>query len=63
MWKIILAVLPLAGCVTTDDNGLRAMLADHYTRADVDAINAEMACKQLARNLVQIARCERAARR
>jgi hypothetical protein len=33
-------------------------LASYYSRADVDAINAEIVCKQAARNLVQIARCE-----
>ena len=29
-----------------------------YTRAQVDALNAEAACKALARTLVQVARCE-----
>lgn len=29
-----------------------------YTRADVDAINATSQCKQLARTMVQVARCE-----
>lgn len=28
-----------------------------YSRADVDAINAEMACRHLARNLLQIEKC------
>lgn len=58
MWKVLLIVLPLAGCVTTDDNGLRSMLADRYTRADVDALMIGAQCRQLARNLVQMARCE-----
>jgi hypothetical protein len=61
MWKIALIVLPLAGCVTTDRE-VSAYLERYYTRAEVEAINAEMACKQLARNLVQIARCERGRR-
>jgi hypothetical protein len=34
-----------------------AYLERYYTRAEVDAINAEIECRQLARNLVQIARC------
>jgi hypothetical protein len=49
--------LMLTGCVTTDRE-VSDYLAAYYSRADVDAINAEMACKQQARTLVQIARCE-----
>jgi type IV pilus biogenesis protein CpaD/CtpE len=49
--------LALSGCVTTDRE-VSAYLDRYYTRADVDAINAEAQCKLLARNLVQIARCE-----
>ena len=45
-------VLSLGGCLVTDRETLV------YTRSDVDAINAEAQCKLLARNLVQIARCE-----
>jgi hypothetical protein len=58
MRTIVVAVLilPLAGCVTTDRE-VAAYLDRYYTRADVDAINAEMACRQLARNLVQVSRC------
>jgi hypothetical protein len=56
MWKALLIVLPLAGCITDREEG--ALLASYYNRAEVDAINAQMACKQAARNLVQIARCE-----
>ena len=54
MRAIVLALLGLAlgGCVITDREQV------YYSRADVDAINAEAQCKQLARNLVQIARCE-----
>jgi hypothetical protein len=29
-----------------------------YTKPETDAINAEQQCKALARNMVQIARCE-----
>ena len=54
MRPIVLALLGMAlgGCVITDREQI------YYSRADVDAINAEMSCKQLAKNLVQIARCE-----
>ena len=54
---LALLTLTLSGCVTTDRE-VTAYLDNYYSRADVDAINAEMACKQLARNLVQIARCQ-----
>ena len=47
----MLLTLALAGCATTVD------LTDYYSRADVDAINAETACRQMARNLVQVSRC------
>ena len=55
MRVIALALLgvALSGCMVTDREA-----ALFYTRADVDAITAEMQCKQLARNLVQVARCE-----
>ena len=56
MWKVILLVLPLAGCVTDQDVALLAL--NYPTRSEVEAVNAEQACKQLARNLVQVARCE-----
>ena len=44
--------LTLSGCVVTDREQL------YYTRADVDALNARSECRLLARNLVQIARCD-----
>jgi hypothetical protein len=55
MWPLLallLLCLLMAGCVTNviDD-------PDAYTRADVDAINAETQCRNLARNLVQAQRC------
>jgi hypothetical protein len=53
MWKIMLIALPLAGCVSTDDNGLRALLEERASRADL-----AVACKNAARTLVQIARCD-----
>jgi hypothetical protein len=48
--------LALSGCVTTDRE-VTAYLERYYSRAEVDAINAQISCRQLARNLVQIARC------
>ena len=61
MWKVLLITLPRAGCVTTDDRGLAVMLADRdrTVRSDLDAVLAELVCKQNARTLVQIARCTR----
>ena len=50
----MLALL-LTSCVTDQDIALLA--SSYYSRADVDAINAEIACRQMARNLVQIERC------
>ena len=44
--------LTLSGCMITDREVL------YYTRADVDAIQARSECRGLARNLVQIARCD-----
>jgi hypothetical protein len=52
MWKVLPITLLLSGCMVTDREGPL-----FYTRADVDAITAEMQCKALARNLVQISRC------
>ena len=55
MWKVLLIALPLGGCLTTDD----MVIFDRYpTRSEIDARNAEIVCKQAARTLVQVARCE-----
>jgi hypothetical protein len=48
---VVLALLT-AGCIISDDREVR-----YYTRADIDAINAEMACRRLARNLLQVEQC------
>jgi hypothetical protein len=49
-------LLLLPGCVSDRD---WLLISDSfYSRAQVDAINAEAQCKALARNLVQISRCE-----
>jgi hypothetical protein len=56
---LIVPLLMLTGCITDQDTAyFDRYLASYYSRADVDAINAEIVCKQAARNLVQIARCE-----
>ena len=54
---IVLGMLAmvLSGCITIED---RYIFNDYYSRSQVDAINAEQQCKALARNLVQINRCE-----
>jgi hypothetical protein len=44
--------LSLGGCLATTREPLT------YTQAEINAINAETACKALARNLVQVARCD-----
>lgn len=60
----MLALLtPLGGCMVTDryaENEVvtERFLADRfYTRAEIDAINAESQCRLMARNLVQVYRC------
>jgi hypothetical protein len=50
--RVIVICLLLGGCVSTGRDGIV------YTKAEVDAINARTECKLLARNLVQIARCD-----
>jgi hypothetical protein len=56
---VILLPLLLTGCITDQDaNYLDRYFSGYYSRADVDALNAQVACKQLARTLVQISRCE-----
>jgi PBP1b-binding outer membrane lipoprotein LpoB len=47
---ILLLALLLSGCI---DRGVVP-----YTAAEVDAINARTECKRLARNSVEIARCD-----
>jgi hypothetical protein len=59
--KAILLALLLGGCVTADRQlytRAEIIAPAGYTRAEVDAINAELACKALARSLLQVARCE-----
>jgi hypothetical protein len=52
----------LGGCQLVDRDmyvrELGIVQSNYYTRADVDALNATSQCKLLARNLVQVARCD-----
>ena len=52
VYAMILMPLLTTGCMITDGRQIR-----YYTQADVDAINAEIACRRLARNLLQIEQC------
>jgi hypothetical protein len=54
MRTIILGVIGvlLSSCIATTREPIV------YTQTEIDAINARIQCKQLARNLVQISRCE-----
>ena len=53
---LVLIALSIGGC-TQQRLGLELYDPEVYKRAEVDAINAEMMCKQGARTPVQIARC------
>ena len=52
---LAILALSLGGCLT--DREALYLQQQFYSRADIDAINAEAACKRLARDLVQVARC------
>ncbi len=45
-------VLSLGGCLATTREELV------YSRAEIDAINARSECRLLARNLLQVTRCD-----
>ena len=53
---LVIATLSIGGCAQ-QRLGLELYDPDVYKRAEVDAIQAEVQCKQLARTPVQIARC------
>jgi hypothetical protein len=62
MWKAsLLLPLLLTGCLTLEEQRVieDSYRLRYYTRAEVDAINAAIVCREQARNLVQIARCNR----
>jgi uncharacterized lipoprotein YmbA len=46
-----MAVL-LSGCIVTDRE------VRYYTAADIDAITSQMECRAIARNYLQLARCD-----
>ena len=52
---LVILALTLGGCLT--DREAIYLQTQYYSRADIDAINAEAACKRIARTLVQIHRC------
>ena len=47
---VVLAVL-LSGCIVVTERPA------YYTRYEMDAINAEVACRSMARNMLQMERC------
>lgn len=63
MIRAAMLVLVLAGCSSRYEaqhsvgRGPVAEPADVYSRAEVDAINAEVTCRALARTMLQAARC------
>ena len=60
MWKAsLLLPLLLTGCLTTEEALYINSNFDRVpTRHEIAARNAEIACKNMARTLVQIARCD-----
>ena len=61
MWKAsLLLPLLLTSCLTLDEQRQidETYRFRFYSRAEVDALNARSECRLLARNLVQIARCD-----
>lgn len=56
---LILGVLLLTGCNVTLDRApvVTVTPPEFYTRYEIDAINAENACRQMARTLLQAQRC------
>lgn len=62
----LLLACTLSGCAIYDSwlgprEALRQpatiLIPETYTKAEIDAINAEITCKSLARNQLQAARC------
>jgi uncharacterized protein YceK len=53
---LAVVVVLLSGCAT-QRIGIELFDPNVYTRAEVDAINAEKQCKQTARNSLDMARC------
>ena len=53
-----LLVLPVGGCWVYERPLTVEPTVGIYSKSEIDAINAQTECKRLARNLVQISRCE-----
>jgi hypothetical protein len=51
-------VLPVGGCWVYERPLTVEPTVGIYSKSEIDAINAQTECKRLARNLVQISRCE-----
>jgi hypothetical protein len=59
MRVLLLLPLLLGGCLTTEEAlYINTNFGRFPTREEIMARDAEIACKSMARNLVQIARCE-----
>ena len=61
MWKAsLLLPLLLTGCLTLEEQRQidETYRFRFYSKSEVDALNARSECRLLARNLVQIARCD-----
>ncbi len=60
MKALLLLPLLLTGCLTLEEQRQidETYRFRFYSRAEVDALNARSECRLLARNLVQIARCD-----
>ncbi len=58
--SIVALLLPLGGCLTLDEQRQidETYRFRFYSKSEVDALNARSECRLLARNLVQIARCD-----
>ena len=57
--RALALLLLLTGCGTVQSivGAPPVVYDDTYTRAEIDAINAEIACRDLARSQLQAARC------
>lgn len=58
MIRAIALSLLLSGCGIYQSVVGPPVLTDVYSRAEVDAINAEIACRNQARTMLQVQRCD-----
>ena len=54
---LLMTVVAFLGGCTRQRIGVELYDPDIYTRAEVDAIQSEMQCKQTARTQIEVARC------